>query len=102
MAALAGTTGPQERAHRLSDASLATDDLTKVIWGDMQFQGQGIAVIANLTNLDGGRFINQRLSDILNQFTHLVTFFVASYYQSDHCSMFKVDHARTGWQICLS
>src|SRR5579875_2197140 len=71
MATFARTCSAQEGAHSLGNTSLPPDDFTKVFWSHVQFQHQRIAVVAHLTYLHGSRVVYQRLSDVLNQFTHI-------------------------------
>jgi len=65
------TTSPQQGTHCPGDTTLATNYFAKIIWCHMQFQYQGIAIIANFAHLYRGRIIDERLSDVLNQFTHI-------------------------------
>jgi hypothetical protein len=71
MATLTRTAGPQEGAHSPGNTALAANHFAKIIWCHMEFQYQGIAVVANFTHLYSGRIINERLSDVFNQFTHI-------------------------------
>src|SRR5579864_6160619 len=70
MATLTRTTDAQQRAHSFGNAPLAANDLAEVIGRDMQFQNQGITVVAHLAYLHGVRTIDQRLCHVLNKFTH--------------------------------
>jgi hypothetical protein len=51
MAPFARTTRSQQCTHGLSNTSLAANHFPVVIGRDMQFQYQGVAIIANFANL---------------------------------------------------
>src|SRR5579863_4524917 len=74
MAAFTRTTGTQQSSHGSSNAALTTYHFAEVVRGHMKFQYQCIAIIAHFAHLHSRWVIYQRLSDILNQFTHLSTF----------------------------
>jgi hypothetical protein len=70
MTTLTGATGPQQCTHGPGNSPLSTNHFAKIIWCNTQFQYQSITIIAHFAYLHSGRLIDERLGDVLNQFTH--------------------------------
>src|SRR5579872_3079420 len=73
MATFARATRAQQSAHSSSNTPLATNHLPVIVGSNVQFQYQGIAIIAHFAHLHRGRIVNQRLCDILNESAHILS-----------------------------
>ena len=64
--AFAGGGGFDEGAESADDSSLAADDFADIFFVDFELVDRGVAIL-NLVDFDGGRFVDERSGDVLDQ-----------------------------------